>query len=1338
MTRFATDALKRSAGTLLCLLTISVFALAGAERVDSESHYFNRLQSTNSGLSYNCVHAIVQDMRGFIWIGTSDGLNRYDGVNFRTFRKDEIGVNSSFVISLCEDDGGNLWVGTDSGVAIYDSRLDRFRPFDMLSDKQTVVHNKVTTIKKDRQGAIWLAVNNQGLFCYRPENNSLRNYFVENGRQTLPANISSFCFDMNNECYLALYFSNLYRTDSLLSEIVPVEFGAGRDFFGNDNIVEIIESANNTLYVASVDKGVCEIVPRRDRVNVLIPADATGFIPESMYFNRHRELWVATTQGAYVYDTGSGHSYRLMADKQDKFSLSDNHVLSVFTDSSDGIWIGTNAGGVNYSEAFHKNFDKYYMADNRSLADCLVRGFADDGHDRLWITTEKQGLLTLSLKDRQLDRYRNGQLPDALFGICYDDGMLWLGSFHGIYRLDTRTGQTKIYSRIDRASQLRDNKIYVIYKTSRGDLLVGTTLGMLRYDRTSDSFVSLPACDGMFITDIVEDSSGNLWVATYANGLIRYNPYADTILNNYTNDPLDERSLPSNKIMSVFYDSVGRIWATTFGAGFCLYDPRDDRFVNYNCNTLGPSLPSDINYKIVEDDDGHLWLSSNKGLVCFTPSTLDVKAYTTVDGVLNNEFNYNAGIKTAGGTLYFGSTDGFVRFNPGMFYADTRMPEIIITDLCIDDRIVRAGDDSSPLECNIDLTRKLELTARQNSFGFGFSLLGFASPASNTILCKLEGYDALWRRIAADNTVFYSNIPAGNYRLLVKGVNSNGIWNEGHPAIDITVARRFYKSTAAISIYLLLFVTACILCWRYFYRKALSREQRRQEEFKRASEIELFNEKMNFFSNIVHEIKTPLTLIRTPLQNIISSGACDDATRDDLQIINNNTEYLSQLVRELLDFVRIENHGYMLEHRRIDLIEKIGFLCFNFSETAKNNNVRLKFTHADEQLFIAADEQGLNKILNNLLHNAVKYAESWIDVSVRRDGDNVVVSIRNDGPVVPREVRNEIFKPFVQYDKQSSPYSKGVGIGLSLARTLAEMHSGSLIMGDSTEYTDFILTLPVGNVAEGVATVEEPPVTDDKSDVVQLLIVEDNTDLASYMKRKLQPDYRILTAPTAERALELLKQSHVDLLITDIALPGISGLELCKRVCDDFETSHIPVIILSALSSNSSKMTGMENGASLYIEKPFNMEYLQVCIKNILDKRIVFKNAFKGKIMPITPSVYDLPHSDEEFLQQLDSIIVANISDPTFSNDQLAEALYLSKSTLNRKIKGLLDATPNDYIRTKRLVVAAQMLTRSHCRINEVCYSVGFNTPSYFAKCFKKYYGMLPAEYMKEHNPDNL
>ncbi len=1325
----------------LCILLLSVNY---GNATNQSRFYFNHLNTTNSNLSYNCIHSIIQDSQGFIWFATSNGLNRYDGEILRIYNKDDLGIGSSFIISLCEDDRGNIWIGTDRGVSIYDPNYDRFTSFDLESDQQTLIRNKVTKIKKDKQGVVWLAVNNQGIFAYDHRSKVLKNYFVENGRQTLPANIVSFCFDNNNTCWLSLYFYGLYRTDENLENLTPVSV-ANDDYFKNDNIVEILESPYNTIYVASVNNGVCEIDLRRNRVETLVSNKEKGFIPISMLFDKRRKLWIATNEGAYIYDTNSKYTQYLEAHKNDKFSLSDNHVLTICIDSSDGIWLGTNAGGVNFSGLFQKNFEKYYTSEDTPLEDCFVRGFTSDKDGRIWITTEKAGLFVFFPQDKKLIKYKNPDLPKSLFGICYDEGNLWLGSPHGLCKLNIKDNSQKIYSQIGHDLNLRDSKIYIIYKNSEGDILVGTTLGMLIYDKQTDRFIPEKELGGFFITDMVEDARGDLWIATYADGLLRYDYQNKKIITQYRNNPSERNSLPINKVLSVFEDAIGRIWATTFGAGFLLYDEENDRFIVYD-TLLANEKASNINYALMDDKDGNIWISSSKGLIYFSPDLQEARVFTTLDGLLNNEFNNDARFKSGDGTLYFGSTDGFISFNPQFFYTDSAVPNILITDFYIGDERVVASERNSPLTQSINNTTKISLSAKQNSFGFGFSLLRSASYASNTILCKLEGYDADWHRVSHDNRSFYSNIPAGDYKLYVKGANSNGLWNESRPPLEIHVAQKFYKSTLAIFLYLLSFIILVVLSWIYFFRRAIILEQQKQEEYKRMKEIELFNEKVNFFSNIIHELKTPLTLIRMPLQNILSNGDYNNDTKEDLMVINNNTEHISILIKGLGDFVKIIGDRYVLNKSDIDVIEKLGFLCFNFSEMAKNNNIKLVLKHDEEQLYIHADEPSLNKIFNNLLHNAIKYAYSYIEIEAKQVGNQIVVAFKNDGPCIPTDQREHIFKPFNQYRSEDQPFVGGVGIGLSLARSLAELHSGSLELDEDPNYTRFILTLnlkseseetePIGETIHMVA--DQEIIGEENTQLPLLLLVENNLEFLNYLIQKLRYEYRILTVMTGEKALELLGQHEVDLVIIDSDLQGMNSLELSRTISSNIEISHTSIVMLSSHSSAMSKIAGMESGVNVYIEKPFSIDYLKVCISNILSRRNNLRQLYKSKFMyPLTPQMFDLTHTDEKFLNQLDEVISSNISDPAFSNDDIASALYMSKSTLTRKIKALLDTTPNDYIRNKRLMFAAQMLSESNCRVNDVCYSVGFNTPSYFAKCFKKVYGVLPMEYMSQKSITN-
>ena len=488
---------------------------------------------------------------------------------------------------------------------------------------------------------------------------------------------------------------------------------------------------------------------------------------------------------------------------------------------------------------------------------------------------------------------------------------------------------------------------------------------------------------------------------------------------------------------------------------------------------------------------------------------------------------------------------------------------------------------------------------------------------------------------------------------------------------------------------------------------------------------------MTFFSNIIHEIKTPLTLIRTPLQKILSSGSCTADLREEMEVISNSTDYMNDLVKELLEFVRLEEHGYVLDLKSIDVVERLGFLTFNFYETAKDRNIKLQFSHAPETLVCAIDTNAFRKIINNLLDNGVKYAESYIKVDLYCDGDDFVVSFKNDGAAIPISRRESIFKPFVQFSEDVSPYSQSFGIGLAYARNLAELHGGTLTLGECDKYTEFVLRLPVKDIPSGETVEENLEEIVKRSDLPLALVVEDNAGLLTYLKKNLKQEYNVMGVQSAEKALTLLMTYKADIIITDIALQGMSGIELCQKVNSSNDLAHIPVIVVSAISSVETKMKCMESGATNYIEKPYSMDYLKACIKSALDKKATMRATYGGTMVSdVLPDT--LINRDEDFVFRLEKIVSENLSNPSFSSTQLGEQLYMGHSTLNRKMKALYDTTPNDYIRTKRLAKAAEMLECGNYRVNEVCYAVGFNSPSYFAKCFKKAYGVLPVEWSKK------
>ena len=1304
----------------------AVLASVCVVQAQQPDYSFINLNASNSTLSFNKVHVITQDAKGFIWMGTADGLNRYDGRNFHTFGTEELGTESAFVVSLCADDNGNLWIGTDTGITYYDYENDSFMPLTQKSDKGTKVSNKVSRIAIDKEGVVWFSVLHQGLFSY--DGTRLSNYFYEDGAVTLPSGIRAFFKDSNGVFWFSLYFDDLYWSDDDLSTVHRAEIGSDGKFFSGDDIMAICKNpVSNNLFIASNNRGLCEVDVRAKTAKVIIP-NRTGFVVESMKCDRNHNVWLATTKGLYCYNIAGKGIQHYTNDRTNPYSISENHTFDAFVDNSNGLWVATYSRGVDYSGCSQSWFKKHYETiDGKSLSGSLMRSMAKDENGNIWMASEENGLYVYSYNTGILRKYHDRNLPDNIFGICHDNGSLWIGSFLGMHRLDIATGKTKLYSRFDNSSDFKDSKIYSIYKTSDSSLYFGTTLGLFKYDRAKDSFHIIKEFNGIFVVDIIEDRKGILWIASYADGVFRFDP-ATGNLENYRRHSGD-KNIPYDKIMSLFEDSEGRIWAASFGAGFFVVNNSDTKGAIFNKST-SEAIPSNVFYKILEDNEGCLWLSSDKGIVAFNPQTGQIRTFLESDGLLDDNFNYNSACKLSDGRMIFGSTNGIVIFNPSEIIVPSVISDIVITSFAVNGKTIKPANKDSYLKRHINETTDIVLNPDDNSFGIRTSILGSGLAAGHTVECMLEGHDKAWRKSTSEMSFTWENVPAGKYCLKLRGQEGGE-----HTPIYITVKQKLYKSTAAVISYVIIAALLTLLGIGWLYRNVARKAEITRKEYEHAKDEEMFKDKLSFFASVIHEIKTPLTLIKTPLQNIISTQSMDESMKDDISVIARSSDYLDQLVKELLDFIRLEKHGYVLEYKTVDLIDRINFLCFNFADTAKAKNIRLHFTHQDDRLMINADESGLTKILNNVIHNAIKYAETSIDIYAGKTAEMVEVKFHNDGPVIPESRRKEIFKPFVRFDNSPEAYSQSFGIGLALAKNLAKLHGGDLTIDDS-ERTCFTLTLPLKSMDQETEKEDITEIYGSDENLPLLMIVEDNADLLEYMRSKLNDEYRILTSQSAESAIGLLKRHTIDMIVTDISLNGMSGIELCRKVKNDFETSHIPVLILSAISNSDTKVLCVQSGAAIHIEKPFSMDYLKACLKAEYSKQrsIIKPDMFAASVD--TESIAG-PGSDKEFIEKLDKIILANITDQELSNETIADALFISKATLIRKVKGLLGTTPNEYVRMQRLNIAAKMLMKEGHRISDICYSVGFNTPSYFAKCFKKQFGVLPAEYMKQHKNNN-
>ena len=1306
-----------------------------------EEHYYFKNLSIRNGLSQNTVNAILQDRKGFMWLGTKDGLNRYDGLSFRKFKHDAANprsIGNSFITSLYEDFNGNIWVGTDAGVYIYYPEKEAFEEFDCQSLEKTRIERSVSMIAGDKQGRVWIAVEAQGMFCYDARQKLLRNYPLSE----ISSNIKCFTFDSGGTLWLGFYGDGLYYSKDNLATVHP--YGSpedGKREFEGGVITKIVQGNYNCLYIGSVKEGVSELNLTSGQVRNLLAIDESGesiFCRDLLPYSDN-ELWIGTESGIYIYNLRTAQFIHLRASLYDSYSLSDNAIYALYKDREEGLWIGSYFGGVDYYPRQYTYFAKYYPKNiANSLHGKRVREFcrADDG--TLWIGTEDGGLNHFNPKTKEFHFFEPSAGFTNIHGLCMDGSHLWVGTFSkGLRVIDTRTGVIlRTYTEGHTSHSLNDNSIFSICRTSAGEIYLGTLFGLLRYNRTQDNFDRIPELNGKFVYDIKEDSYGNLWLATYANGAYCYDVSARR-WKNYVFDAEDEKSLPYDKVLSVFEDSYRQIWLTTQGGGFCLFHPDTETFTRYG---LKDGLPNDVVYQIVEDDDRFLWLTTNNGLVRFDPKTMEMKVFSTANGLPTNQFNYRSGFKDEAGNIYLGSINGFVAFDPRTFAENRQVPAVAITDFLLFNKEVPVGETDSPLKSSITFSDKVVLTADQNSFSFRIAALSYQAPRMNKLMYKLEGFDEGWLTIGESPLVTYSNLGYGDYVFKVKASNSDGVWNEQETSLHLSILPPFYLSGWAYCFYVLFFM-GCLVCVIFYFKRRNYRKQHRQMEMlEQEKEREVYHAKIDFFTNVAHEIRTPLTLIKGPLENIILKKEVDSETKEDLYIMKQNTERLLNLTNQLLDFRKTETRGFRLNFTECDVVAVLRETYLRFTSLAKQKGLDFILELPQECFMADVNQEALTKIISNLLNNGVKYASTYLRISLETDEKVFHIRTFNDGEMIPDTMKEEIFKPFVRLDKEDE-VTTGTGIGLALSRSLAELHQGSLMMEKGEEVNCFCLTLPVNQdstitlSAENVSQVEENSCgweqeeTDTKEKKPMILVVEDNPDMLAFVRKQLTTEYSVLTAMNGIEALAVLDNHYVNLVVSDVMMPQMDGFELCKTIKSDLSYSHIPVVLLTAKTNIQSKIEGLELGADAYIEKPFSVEYLLANISSLIHNREKLRQTF-AKSPFVAANTMALTKADEEFIWKLNDIIQANLHNPEFSMEDMADALKMSRSSFYRKIKGVLDLSPNEYLRLERLKQAAQLLKEGKSRVNEICYTVGFNSHSYFSKCFLKQFGVLPKDFI--------
>lgn len=1323
-------------------LLITLFAF-GITPLQAFSYFSFKKYQVGDGLSHNTVWCAMQDSYGFIWLGTSDGLNCYNGRGNKVYRNvlnDKFSLENNFVQALFEEENHNIWVGTNWGLYIYDREYDRFTYFDKKTRYGVFISSEIKKIIKSESGLIWIATLGQGLFVYNPQTdvltqNSLQTSFVwdvcENNSGHIYASSLQeglLCFDENGkflQSYPLLSAGNNpdnYRINCLLDIRSDIWFGAG----------------SNLLYCLNERTG------NLDCYN----ASHLNFGAIRCLLNySETELLVDTDNGLYLFDLHDKNFSRI-DNPSDPRSLSDQSINAMMRDAEGGIWVLTNLGGVNYLAKPTKRFDYYppVYRDGGVAAGKVVGPFCENAAGDIWVGT-RDGLCFFDVSTHQLTAYPIGGGVDKKYDIrslLLDGERLWIGTYaEGLKVLDLRTGHVKSYNHLqDTPNTICSDDVLAVYKDRSGDIFVGTSWGLCRYNPREDNFSTITTVGSMVsVVDILEDMYDNLWIGTSNSGVFRFNT-RNGHWKHFQHERNDSTTITNNSVITLFEDLKGTMWVGTNGGGLCSFDPKTETFIDFDPdNTI---LPNRVIYSIEQDKTGDFWISSNAGLITINPITKQhFRQFTVNDGLQGNQFTAQSSLKTASGKLYFGGISGFNSFVPDQFMDNQYIPSVYITEIRLpyttDERLVQ---DILHLEGPLYRAETITLPYEHNTFSVSFVALSYEDPLKNRYSYRLKGVDKEWVINSEQNTASYTNLPPGKYEFEVRGSNNDHKWNDQTTSLLIVVTPPWWLTTWAYCVYTLLLLGLAYYAGWHWNRHVKKKYKRRMEEYQTTKEKEVYKSKISFFINLVHEIRTPLSLIRLPLEKLLEDKR-EGRDAKYLSVIDRNVNYLLGITNQLLDFQKMENGGVQLSLKKCDINQLVSDVHSQFTSPAELKGISVMLDLPEGEIFASVDREKVCKIIVNLIGNAVKYAQSRIDIKLVSSDEGFRVSVSDDGPGIPDVEKRKVFEAFYQV-KDGKSGAVGTGIGLAFSKSLAEAHHGTLSLEDSVYGgSSFVLTLPWGEEAvseepevvipDGREAADEEQGTELSGSKFTILLVEDNVDLLNLTRESLSTWFKVLKAQNGRQALELLANETVDVIVSDVMMPEMNGLELTAKVKSDIEYSHIPVILLTAKTTLEAKVEGFECGADVYIEKPFSIRQLRKQIENLLKLRQAFHKMMSelsggNGAAPISPVEYSVSQKDCELMAKVRAAVEAQLSDENFSVDTLAESLNMSRSNFYRKIKALAGMPPNDYLKTIRLNKAAELL-KSGVRITEVCEKIGFSSSSYFAKCFKIQFGVLPKDY---------
>ena len=1330
---------------LLTCAAIYSIVLAGATSGLYRDISFTHI-SINDGLSQSTVRSACQDSRGQMWFATHDGLNRFDGYDFTVYRHkddDSTSIADNIIRKVYLDSKGGLWVGTEKGLSFYDRDKDSFRNFSTGG-------KTVTGIAEDSNGRFMIATGGS----LRIFNSKTWNWEISAPPCQPETFGATILYRDNDDVWIGTESDGLFCYSTGSQEIKRISA------FKSNSPIQCLLNHEGKIWIATEGDGLHSIDLADGSIKVYHHTDAprclnSNFV-RALQTDSDGNLWIGTFKGLSILD-GDG----FINIKSDPFvhgSLSQSSVRCICRDNQGGMWLGTWFGGINYWHPSRNRFDHIQMQyGGNSLNDNVVSCMAEDKEGTLWIGTNSGGVNHYDPDRNRFTYYKlqpNAETPSLesndIKAIYIDDeaGRIYIGAHAGGLSIIDRRKKTLSHSKT--SGQL---DIYAIEPDGKESLILGTLDGLKSFNMLSGAISSIDEDKGGYpirklkVRALLKDSRGRLWIGG-ENGLATYRN-TDGQLERCDIQHNDS-PLQSVFVQSIYESTTKLIWIATRTGLWC-YDDKENTFSHY---TSDDGLANDIIDGIEEDSYGRLWLSTDNGLSCFNPFSGTFRNFSTSDGLQNNQFNPGSHCRRRNGEIMFGGIYGICSFTPSTIEDNPHTPQPVISRLEVFNKPVRPGDGSGILKKSITEADEMTLRHDQNSFTLEFCVTNYLAGRHNTFAYKLDGYDREWYEVKEKRSVSYSNLPHGTYTFMVKAANNDGKWNDTPATLRIRIRPIWYKTIAAItafSIILLIFLWILYL----FIVERKERESRLElEKQEKSHQEEIHQMKMRFFINISHEMRTPLTLIINPLSEMIGKSN-DTWMRKQLRYVERNAKRLLHLVNQLMDYRRAELGVFKLKVQKEDVHKIVKENWSFYEKLAQSKKLRYSLISEMEGKKVHVDGQYLELILNNLLSNAFKYTdEGSITVKVYESEDNLKIEVSDTGAGIPAGKQDRIFERFYQIDNEHI----GSGIGLSLIQRLVELHHGTIdLISEVNKGSTFIVSLPIRESAYSIEELkgEEAPeahttnpqemyILDTEHEVLELenpenkkrgrlLIAEDNEDIRAYMNDGLAKIFDIMLARNGEEALQMMKDNEPDLVITDMMMPVMDGLKLCAHLKQNITTSHIPVIMLSAKTDSKDELEALRTGADDYMAKPFSMAVLITKIQNMLRTQYRLQDKMT-KSMEISPEKISFNAMDEQILNKAIRIVEQNLDNSEFSTEEFAKEMNMSRSNLHLKLKALTGESALDFIRKMRFKEACRLLKDGRYSVSEISDMVGFNTPSYFATCFKKYMGCLPTEYIRKNN----